>query len=86
MNFDECITSNVNFESLGGYHYTVIKDNENVDRNSCNINLIDIKQVVGDDTRSHSLSNDMNTKFYIVSLSVIAVFIFSRILIKSKNQ
>lgn len=85
MNFDECITSNVNFESLGGNHYTAIKDNENVDRNSCNLNLIDIKQVIGDDTSNRLLGNDINTKFYIVSLSVIAVFIFSRILIKSRN-
>lgn len=89
MDFNDCRTTNVNFESLGGKnnHYTVLKDNENVEKNACNLNLIDIKQNLDyekNDTHNYSLSNDVSTKFYIVSLSIIGVFIFSRILIKSK--
>jgi hypothetical protein len=90
MNFNDCKTTNVNFQSLGGRnnHYTVLKDNENVEKNACNLNFIDIKQDLNDENKgayNYLLSNDVSTKFYIVSLSVIGVYIFSRILIKSKS-
>jgi hypothetical protein len=84
---NDCRTCNVNFRNLGGGHYTILKENENVEKNPCNLNLIDLKYL-GDKLITngtfYSIRSDANTKFYVMSLSVIGIYIFSCILIKSK--
>lgn len=91
MNFQgESKTSNIILENLGGGNtYNILKEKENFEPNHCAINKIDIEvyakhkdsKIVS--TESTYYSN--NTKFYIISLSVIGVYIFSRILSKSKT-
>ena len=94
MNFQgESKTSNIILENLGGGNtYNILKEKENFEPNHCAINKIDIevyakhKQIEDNkivSTESTYYSN--NTKFYIISLSVIGVYIFSRILSKSKT-
>lgn len=93
-------TSNITLENLGGGNmYNILKEKENFEPNHCAINKIDIEvsasqkgnyathkpietdKIVSTESTYYSI----NTKFYIVSLSVIGVYIFSRILIKSKT-
>lgn len=83
MNFQgESKTSNIILENSGGDSvYHILKEKENFEPNHCSINKIDIGKIVSTDSTYYSI----NTKFYIISLSVIGVYIFSRILSKSKN-
>lgn len=83
MNFQgESKTSNIILENSGGDSmYHILKEKENFEPNHCAINKIDIGKIVSTDSTYYSI----NTKFYIISLSVIGVYIFSRILSKSKN-
>ena len=77
-------TSNIILENLGGGNkYNILKENENFEPNNCTINKIDISvdRIVSTESTYHSI----NTKFYIISLSVIGVYIFSRIMIKSRS-
>ena len=77
-------TSNIILENLGGGNkYNILKENENFEPNNCTINKIDISvdRIVSAESTYHSI----NTKFYIISLSVIGVYIFSRIMIKSRS-
>ena len=75
-------TSNIILENSGGDSmYHILKEKENFEPNHCSINKIDIGKIVSTDSTYYSI----NTKFYIISLSVIGVYIFSRILSKSKN-
>jgi hypothetical protein len=91
MNFQvESKTSNIILENLGGGNmYNILKEKENFEPNHCAINKIDIEVYASHkdskivSTESTYYSN--NTKFYIISLSVIGVYIFSRILSKSKT-
>jgi hypothetical protein len=84
MNFQSVTkTSNILLENLGGSMYNIIKDNEKLEPNYCSVNKIDIgaDKMVSTESTYHSI----NTKFYIISLSVIGVYVFSRILIKSQT-
>ncbi len=76
-------TSNVLLENLGGSMYNIVKEKENFEPNYCVINKIDITadKIMSTESTYHSV----NTKFYIISLSVIGVYIFSQILIKSQT-
>jgi hypothetical protein len=75
-------TSKILLENLGGNIYTIMKDNEKTEPNYCAINQIDI---LGDEIiNSNFLNDDFYTKFYIISLSVIGIYVFSRIIIKSQ--
>ena len=77
-------TSNILLENLGdGNMYNILKEKENFEPNHCTINKIDIAtdKIVSTGSTYYSI----NTKFYIISLSVIGVYVFSRILIKSQN-
>ena len=80
----ESKTSKIILENLGaGNMYNILKDNENFEPNNCSINKIDISvdKIVSTESTYHSI----NTKFYIISLSVIGIYIFSRILMKSRT-
>ncbi len=85
MNFkSESKTSNIILENLGGGNvYNILKENENFEPNNCSINKIDISvdKIVNTESAYYSI----NTKFYIISLSVIGVYIFSCIMIKSRT-
>ena len=83
MNFTDIPkTSKIVLENLGGNIYTIMKDNEKTEPNYCAINQIDI---LGDKVinRVNFLNDDFYTKFYIISLSVIGIYVFSRIVTKS---
>ena len=77
-------TSKILLENLGGNIYTIMKDNEKTEPNYCAINQIDI---LGDEIIDNVsfLNDDFYTKFYIISLSIIGIYVFSRIIIKSQN-
>jgi hypothetical protein len=85
MNFkNDSKTSNILLENLGGKSvYNILKEKENFEPNSCAINKIDISvdKIVSTESTYHSI----NTKFYIMSLSIIGIYVFSRILIKSQS-
>lgn len=89
MNFN-CIpkTSKILLENLGGSVYTIVKDNERTEPNYCSINQIDITsdKIINDKSTYYSLNHDLNTKFYIASLSMIGLYIFSRVLTKSQQS
>lgn len=76
-------TSKILLENLGGSMYTILKDNELIEPNYGSIDQIDIggEKMVNSSITYHSL----NTKFYIVSISFIGLYVFSRILIKSQT-
>ena len=88
MNFN-CIskTSKILLENLGGNMYTIVKANEQTEPNYCSINQIDITvDKTMNDKGAYSLNNDLNTKFYIASLSIIGLYIFSRVRTKSQQS
>lgn len=75
----------VTIENFGGSVYTALKADENIHSNSCIIDKKIFNPFSGskeNDINTNSLNDDIATKFYILSVSVIGLYIFYKVLLK----
>ena len=78
--------SKITIENFGGNGYVALKENESINFNSCIITQKTDTPFSGskimDGEIDYLLNDDITTKFYVVSLSAIGLYIFYRLLSK----
>ena len=79
--------SKIKLENFGGCSYVALKDNEEIKYDSCVISEKTETPLAGSkmmdiDNLNNSLSDDYVTKFFVVSISTLGLYVFYRLLSK----
>jgi hypothetical protein len=78
--------SKITIENFGGNGYIALKETENMGFNSCMITQkVDTPfsgSLMDSNTINYSLDDNFTTKFYIVSISALGLYIFYKMLLK----